>query len=175
MRLIKTGLILMAAAALIAGCGGDDGGYNTKTVEGITLSWRTNDADDSLLVKVSATTIGMVLIGFYDDPLNGLRDANIITGYVVSDTAYVRDNYGTGEEAYAPDTTAPGGTDDVTEKDGSEVEGVTEISFTIPLNSGDARDIVLELGQEHVVFLAWGTNDSHYSSFTVHVSTVIEL
>jgi len=174
MRLLKTGLAVMIAAVLIAGCGGDgDDGYNTKTVEGITLSWRTNDADDSLLVKVSATTEGMVIVGFDIDPLNGLRDANIITGYVVSDTAYIRDNVGTGEEAYLPDT-AYGGTDDVTEKAGTE-NGGTEITFTIPLNSGDPYDCVLEVGKAYLVFLAYGTNDSHEYQPTKYASTEIEL
>jgi hypothetical protein len=174
MRLIKTGLVLIAAAVLIAGCGGDDdGGYETKTVEGITLSWKLNDSQDSLLVKVSATTVGMVLVGFDIDPLSGLQDANIITGYVVDTTVYIQDNIGTGEEAYLPDTTF-NGTDDVAEKAGTE-NGGTEITFTIPLDSGDPYDVVLEVGNSYLVFLAWGNNDSHAYSPQVYASTEIEL
>ncbi len=173
MRLWKTGIAITLAAVMLVGCGGEDGGYNTKTVEGITLSWRTNDAGDSLLVKVSATTLGMVLVGFDIDPLSGLQDANIITGYVVNDTAYIQDNIGTGEEAYLPDTTF-NGTDDVADKDGTE-NGGTEITFTIPLDSGDPNDVVLEVGESYLVFLAWGNNDSHVYSPQVYASTEIEL
>lgn len=174
MRLWITGITLMLAAVVLVGCGGEGDGYNTKIVEGITLSWKTNDADDSLLVKVSATTVGMVLVGFDLQPLTGLSGANIITGYVVNDTAYIQDNYGTGLQAYSADTVL-GGTDDVTEKEGTETEGITEISFTIPLNSGDSRDCVLEVGQAYLVFLGWGTTDSHVYDPTVYVATEIEL
>ena len=134
--------------------------------------WKT-DALDNLLVKVSATTVGVVIVGFDLDPLNGLQGTNIITGYVVKDTAYIRDNYGTGLQAYAPDTVL-GGTDDVTEKAGTETGGITEISFTIPLNSGDSRDCVLEVGQSYLVFLAWGTADSFDAPYTVYTSTEID-
>lgn len=174
MRLIKTGVAVMLATVLIVGCGGDgDGDYNTKTVEGITFSWKTNDAEDSLLVKLSATTVGMLMVGFDIDPLSGLQGANIITGYVVGDTVYIRDNIGTGEEAYLPDTVY-GGTDDVADKAGTE-NGGTEISFTIPLNSGDPNDVVLEVGESYLIFLAWGNNDTHSYAPQVYASTEIEL
>ena len=173
MRLWKAGIAIMLAAVVLTGCGGEDG-YETKTVGNFTLSWKLNDTDDSLLVKVSATTVGMVLIGFDIDPLSGLQGANIITGYVVDDTVYIRDNRGTGEEAYLPDTVL-GGTDDVVDKDGSEIEGITELTFTIPLNSGDPNDTVLEIGQYYLIFLAWGTNDSHAYIPEEYVSTEIEL
>jgi hypothetical protein len=174
MKLLGISLAVMLAAGVIVGCGGDDdGGYETKTVEGITLSWKLNDTEDSLLVKLSATTVGMVLVGFDIDPLSGLQDANIITGYVVGDTAYIQDNIGTGEEAYLPDT-AFNGTDDVADKAGTE-NGGTEITFTIPLDSGDPYDTVLEVGNSYLVFLAWTTNDSHVYAPEVYASTEIEL
>lgn len=173
MKFFGIGLAVLLAAAVMTGCGGEDGGYETKTVEGITLSWKLNGAQDSLLVKVSATTVGMVLVGFDIDPLSGLQDANIITGYVANDTVYIQDNIGTGEEAYLPDTTF-NGTDDVTDKDGTE-NGGTEITFTIPLDSGDPNDVILEVGELYLVFLAWGNNDSHAYSPEVYASTEIEL
>ncbi len=174
MRLWKASIAIMLAAVVLTGCGGE-GGYETKTVGNFTLSWKINDSDDSLLVKVSATTVGMVLVGFDIDPLSGLQGANIITGYVVGDTVYVRDNVGTGEEAYLPDTVFSGGVDDVADKDGSEIEGITELTFTIPLDSGDPNDSVLEIGQYYLIFLAWGTNDSHVYAPVEYASTEIEL
>ncbi len=92
MKYLGIGLAVLLAAAVMVGCGGDDdGGYESKTVQGITLSWKINGSQDSLLVKVSATTVGMVLVGFDIDPLSGLQNANIITGYVVSDRHGVKE------------------------------------------------------------------------------------
>ncbi len=175
MKFLGIGLAVLLVAALMAGCGGDDGtvdGYNTKTVNNITLMWKTNDAEDSLLVKVSATTVGWVAVGF--DPTVGMQDANIIIGYVLNDTAYVRDDVGTGLHSHAPDTSL-GGTNDVADIDGTETEGITEISFTIPLDSGDLRDRVLVVGESYLVILAWGTDDDFDALHTVRVSTEIEI
>lgn len=174
MKLLGISLAVMLAAAVMVGCGGDDDGdYETRTVEGITFSWKVNGTQDSLLVKLSATTVGMLLVGFDIDPLDGLQDANIITGYVVGDSVYIRDNIGTGEEAYLPDTVY-GGTDDVADKAGTE-NGGTEISFTIPLDSGDPYDVVLEVGEYYLIFVAWGNNDNHAYAPQVYGSMEIEL
>ncbi len=174
MKLLGIGLTVILAAAVMVSCGGDDDGdYETKTVEGITFSWKVNDTQDSLLVKLSATTVGMLLVGFDIDPLSGLQNANIITGYVVDTTVYIRDNVGTGEEAYLPDTVY-GGSDDVADKAGTE-NGGTEITFTIPLDSGDPNDVVLEVGETYLIFLAWGNNDNHAYAPQVYASTEIEL
>ena len=159
----------------ILGCNGEDGNggddYNVKTVNNITLQWKT-DTLSNLLVKVSTATVGWIAVGF--DPSAGMQDANIIIGYVVNDTAYVRDDYGTGLYSHAPDTTL-GGTNDVADIAGSETGGVTEISFTIPLNSGDAMDRVLVVGQSYSVILAWGTDDSFDTPHAVRAITAINI
>ncbi len=159
----------------IIGCGSDNGNgtddYKTKTVNNITLQWKT-DTLDNLLVKVSATTVGWVAVGF--DPSAGMQDANIIIGYVANDTAYIRDDFGTGLHAHAADITL-GGTDDVSDAAGTETGGMTEISFTIPLDSGDSRDRVLAVGQSYTVILAWGTDDAFDTPHTVRVTTEIDI
>ena len=175
MKYLACCLTALITAAMMVSCGGDDDtgdDYNTRTVSNITLMWRTNDAQDSLLVKVSAPTAGWVAVGF--DPAAAMQDANIIIGYVVNDTAYVRDDYGTGLYSHAPDTTL-GGTNDVADIAGSETGGVTEISFTIPLNSGDAMDRVLVVGQSYSVILAWGTDDSFDTPHAVRAITAINI
>ncbi len=175
MKFFGIGLAVLLVAAMIVGCGGDEDtvdGYKTKTVSDITLMWKTNNAEDSLLVKVSATTVGWVAVGF--DPTVGMQDANIIIGYVVNDTAYVRDDVGTGLHSHAPDTTL-GGTNDVADIAGTEDGGITEISFTIPLDSGDLQDQVLVVGESYVVILAWGTDDDFDALHTVRVTTEIDI
>lgn len=171
-RLITViGLSLM----LVIGCGGENGNgtddYKTKTINNITLQWKT-DTLGNLLVKVSATTVGWVAVGF--DPTVGMQDANIVIGYVVNDTANIRDDFGTGLHAHAADITL-GGVDNVVSKSGTESAGVTQISFTIPLDSGDSRDRVLVIGQSYQVILAWGTDDAFDMPHTVRVATEIDV
>ena len=175
MKIVKLLAVVGLSIMFFIGCNGENGNgsddYNTKTVNNITLQWKT-DTLGNLLVKVSATTVGWVAVGF--DPTAGMQDANIIIGYVLNDTAHIRDDFGTGLHAHVADTTI-GGTDDVSDKAGTETGGVTEISFTIPLDSGDSRDRVLEVGQSYPVILAWGTDDAFDLPHTVRVMTTIDI
>jgi hypothetical protein len=134
------------------------------------------DTLGNLLVRVRAPTDGWVAVGF--DPTNRMENANIIIGYVSNDTAYIRDDFGTGFTSHAADTSAAlGGNSNVTDISGTETGGVTEITFTIPLNSGDSRDRVLVVGQVYSVILAYGTDDSFDAPHTVttRVGTNIEI
>ena len=86
-----------------------------------------------------------------------MKDANIIIGYVRNDTAYLRDDYGSGPTTHETDISA-GDTDDITEKIGSEIQDNTEINFRIPLDSGDSKDRSLIVGNSYNVILAYGQN-----------------
>jgi len=159
-------LVPALCLALLAfyGCGSDNGGtgtdggidedgFKTKTAGGVTLKWKVEDSD--LLVKVSASTTGWVAVGF--DPTSRMQNANIIIGYVSGGEVFIRDDYGSGLTAHQADVTG-GGTDDVTDKAGTETGGATEITFSIPLDSGDTRDRPLVEGNTYTVLLARGTN-----------------
>lgn len=74
-----------------------------------------------------------------------MQDANIIIGYVSGSDVFIRDDYGSGPTAHQADT-AGGGTEDLSDPGGTESGGVTEISFRIPLDSGDPRDRSLNGG-----------------------------
>jgi hypothetical protein len=178
MRFANMSIIILLGIVLTIGCGDEDGtgpgtggGYSSTTVNNITLQWMP-DTLGNLLVKVSAPTDGWVAVGF--DPTIAMQDANIIIGYVSNDTAYIRDDYGTGLNSHASDI-GLGGTDDVTDIAGTETGGVTEITFTIPLDSGDAYDRVLVVGQVYSVILAYGDDDAYGTSHTVRVGTNIEI
>ncbi|UCC12595.1 MAG: hypothetical protein JSW02_03435 [candidate division WOR-3 bacterium] len=136
--------------------GNGTGEYQSITVDNITLQWRT-DTLGNLDVIVSAPTTGWVSVGF--DPTIGMEDANIIIGYVSGDTAYARDDYGTGINTHEPDIDG-GGEDNILELGGTETAGTTEISFLIPLDSGDTRDRVLVIGNTYDVILAYGEDDA---------------
>jgi hypothetical protein len=158
---VATAVVCLAVLAGY-GCGSDNGGTGTgggtdeegfkqASAGGVTLNWKVEGSN--LRVKVSASTTGWVAVGF--DPTNRMQNANIIIGYVVGSDAFIRDDYGSAPTAHQADTNG-GGTDDVTAKGGSEVGGVTEITFTIPLDSGDARDRALTEGNTYTVIFGRG-------------------
>lgn len=135
--------------------------YKDTTVSGMTLKWRVIGA--GLEVILSAPTTGWVSAGF-NPSLPNHKDANIIIGYVKDATAHIQDNFGTGAFVHASDVSL-GGTDDVSEASGREQGGTTEIHFVIPLDSGDAYDRVLLVGEKYPVILAYGPNGADdYSS-----------
>jgi hypothetical protein len=124
---------------------------NPVTAEGITFTW---DADSTYLnITLSAETTGWIALGF--DPDFAMKGANFIIGYVKEDSVYIRDDYGNAATSHESDISG-GGKDNVANKNGTEVDGITTISFSIPLDSGDNRDRVLELGKSYKILLAHG-------------------
>ena len=134
---------------------GNGGGTGSVTVEGISLHWEVDGA--TLNVTVNAPTTGWVAVGF--DPTSGMKDANFIIGYVDDGTVHIRDDYGTSRTGHGDDV-GSGGEDNITNKSGTEAEGNTEISFTIPLDSGDSRDRALVVGNSYTVILGYGDNEA---------------
>jgi len=147
--------------------------YDSVTVQQITLKWKT-DTLGMLHIIVSAPTTGWVSVGF--DPTAGMQDANIIIGYVTSGGAFARDDYGTTPTAHASDMSG-GGENNITNASGNEAEGSTEITFTIPLDSGDARDRPLTQGNTYTVILAYGADgvDDFDTRHAVRTSTRIDI
>lgn len=172
-----TQMVSVAAAGailmLLPFCGGDNGngnGNDQVSSQGMTLKWVLEGS--SLNVTLSAPTTGWVAAGF--DPTSRMQNANIIIGYVESGSVYVRDDFGTGIASHASDESL-GGVDNVTNVSGSEAGGVTEISFTIPLDSGDGYDRVLQAGNAYPVLLAHGLDGSDEFSAYHAVRTSVEI
>lgn len=174
MKLFRLFMVLSISAVIgsFSTCGGNgsDGengmvdGYYQASSGGITLRWRVSG--DSLDVIVSADTTGWVAVGF--DPTSRMQDANIIIGYVEGPMISIRDDFGTSISSHSSDESL-GGTGDVTNVSGSEAAGITEISFTIPLDSGDQYDRPLAEGSSYKVLLAYGPDGSDDFT-TYHVS-----
>lgn len=147
--------------------------YDSVTVLDITLKWKT-DTLGMLHIIMSAPTTGWVSVGF--DPTVGMQDANIVIGYVSNNDVFTRDDYGTIPTAHASDVSG-GGEDNVTDVSGTEAGAMTEISFTIPLDSGDARDRLLTQGVPYTVILAYGDDgvDDFDTQHKIRTSANIEL
>ncbi|MFC1887409.1 DOMON domain-containing protein [Candidatus Cloacimonadota bacterium] len=148
----------------------DSTGFYSTTAAGVTLQYRIDN--ENLHCILSANTNGWVAVGF--NPTSMMEDANFIIGYTQGNNIFLRDDWGTGTTTHASDTSL-GGTDNVTEIGGSESNGVTEIEFSIPLNSGDQYDQVLELEQTYTIILARGDTDDYSGYHTAADYSTITL
>jgi len=165
--LISLVAMLFAATAAFAGAGpetqvaqapptapapaGD--GFSSGSAAGVTVQWKIEG--EMINIRISAKTTGWVAVGF--DPSRMMRDANIIIGYVSDGQVFLSDDYGTGNTQHGPDV-KNGGTNNLSNIQGEEVDGVTTLSFTMPLDSGDSLDKVLAAGEQHKIIVAHGPN-----------------
>lgn len=147
--LIMSALIVTAAAGFAAA-----GEWKSADADDFHLEWMVDGSN--LNVKVSAPTDGWVAVGF--DPSNKMKDADILIGYVEDGEVVIEDHYGNSAISHRSDE-AGGGSSNLSNIGGSERNGVTELNFTIPLNSGDSRDRVLVEGESYKVIFASHTRD----------------
>jgi len=148
------------------------GEYSETAKSGITLKWRIIDNGANLEVVVTAPTTGWVSAGF--DPTMQMKDANIIIGYVTGGEVRLRDDFGSAPIMHDADTSL-GGTDNILSSHGSESGGMTEIAFTIPLDSGDSRDRKLVSGESYTVILAYGNDNDDSFDGQHKVRTAVQI
>jgi hypothetical protein len=146
--------------------------YQTATVVGVTLQYRTSLDSSNLECILSAPATGWVAVGF--NPSSGMMDGNFVFGFVMNNVLSIRDDWGTDLHMHASDTSL-GGTDNIMDASGTEIAGATEISFTIPLNSGDAFDQALAIGQSYPILLAYGATDDFTSHHTDRGASTISI
>lgn len=167
---LRTLPALLAVLFLLSGCGSDAEGNTVAeqteegkvfTVDDFTMSWSIDEG--RMEITMEAPTTGWVSVGF--EPSAAMKDANIIIGYVENGEVFLRDDWGDGHTSHRPDTEL-GGTSDVTTVSGHETDGVTSITFRIPLDSGDPYDTVLTEGATTRIILAYGRDGDN--SFTGH-------
>ncbi len=157
-RALSTTLFLVVLFTFINICQAAEYDHE-KDVDGIVFAWKV--ADENLNVKISAKTTGWVGIGF--NPTNKMLGADYVLGYVKNGKVKVRDDYGDTERAHRSDEKL-GGTDNVTLVGGEEKGGMTTVEFSIPLNSGDKYDTVIDPAAETVVLLAYGAGRDSFRS-----------
>lgn len=154
MLMAVTTLLLLMPVFVLAG------DYDHKiSVDKVTFEWKLDGKN--INVRLQAETEGWVGIGF--NPSEDMKDANFILGYVKKGSVKVTDHFGTSKRQHKADKKLDG-KNDVTNAAGKEADGVTEISFTIPLDSDDAKDAVIAADKETTVLLAYGAGRDSFRS-----------
>ena len=118
------------------------------------ISWR-NDEED-LYLALNGSTLGWLALGF--EPLEWMKDSDIILASVDKGTAVVLDEYCTGNYGPHIEDTMLGGTDDIQEFSGSESAGRTTIELKRSLQSSDRFDKSFTPGQ--AVSIIWALSDN---------------
>ena len=165
MGMIITSIILMCSVVSLFSCierpyePGETtgpGGFAEITGAGVTFQYRVIDSGQNLECILSATATGWVAVGF---GTGSIKDGgNIIIGYISGGTVYIQDEMASGW-AHSVDSQQ-----DLANVSGTESGGVTELRFTIPLDSGDSEDIALIEGNNYYVYLAYSSADDFTTS-----------
>ncbi len=157
-KIIAIGMALLMVLGLSTNLLAQDYDHETK-VKNMSFSWKVDGKD--LKVKMSAKTTGWVGIGF--NPSSQMKDADYVIGYVKGGKAQITDDFGNGERTHKADDKL-GGSNNATLVGGDEKGGVTTIEFSIPLNSGDKTDSVIDPAGETTVLLAYGGKRDSFKS-----------
>ncbi len=116
---------------------------------GLVLYW--NNDDTELYIGIESPHNGWVAIGF--DPEQAMQGANIILVAMENDTVLIRDDFGNSPFTHRPDEEL-GGTTDIVDFAGQNLENGFTIEFVIPMNSGDEFDKKLQSSKEYDIILA---------------------
>ncbi len=153
-------LMVLQGALLFAGGGQEEAvevsGRHVEVEPGWELSWEFQG--EEIVFAMAAPTTGWVSIGF--NPSRMMSEAAYVLAYVDSSgEVQIREDYGTGNTTHASDISL-GGTQDVRVLSGKQEDGQTEITFALPLDSGDQFDVVFTPGETYVVLMAYGPDGS---------------
>ena len=123
--------------------------------DGYELYW-VND-NEFIYVAMKAETAGWVSLGI--QPGSGMKDSDIIIGFVKDGKASVLDRFSTGVFGPHPPDTELGGTFDIVDFGGEEAVGYTIIEFKRALDTGDQYDKKLSIGENKIIW-AYGPDDT---------------
>ncbi len=126
-------------------------GFTTVKVGKFVFSCKVEA--ENLVAEASYPTTGWVGVGF--NPKEMMKGGNFILGALINGQPVLSDDFGATEYSHVPDTAA-GGKNNLISGQCQTEKGTTTIFFTIPLNSGDTKDIVLEKGKTINLVLAAG-------------------
>lgn len=131
--------------------------HNLKAKD-MSFSWTIEG--DLINIQVSGKTTGWVGIGF--NPEKAMQGANIIIGAVKNGKVKIQDHFGNRRRGHIADT-KEGGADHVKNAMGKEENGITTISFTIPLDAGEKFDTPIKADGSDIVMLAYGGGRDNFT------------
>lgn len=141
--------------------------YKTATFDGgnYRLIWSVQG--DTIYMGISAKTTGWVAIGLGSK--QAMDKADIIFCRVLdSGKVDVTDTFSTGPYGPHPPDTELGGTSDILSKEGIEKNGITTVTFSRRLNTGDNYDKKIPKDGKLKIIWAYGADDDIN---TIHEST----
>jgi hypothetical protein len=128
-----------------------DTSMKTVTVDKFVFNYKIDGLN--LKGSVSYPTTGWVAIGF--NPKMIMENAHMIMGTVVNGKAVVSEEFGTGWFSHKP-VASVFGKSDIISSDCSVDNGITTLSFSIPLKSSIGKIAEISLGKETKVIFADG-------------------
>jgi len=174
-KMITLAMIILCGTLLAAAEPGQDEtkpqiAFQTANAGGMVFQSAVDGKN--LRVKIFAPTSGWIAVGF--DPESMMKGANFLIGYAEGDRVVMEDQFGVSSFHHKRDVDL-GGKDDILEKSASILPKGTEISFTIPLDSGDPFDKKLEKGRTYKIILAYGKTTDLSKRHAKKYSVEIEL
>lgn len=121
----------------------------------LVIYWRNDD--EYLYMALEGQTNGWVAVGF--GPTTGMKDADMVFGWVKDGDVTLLDLYSTGVTGPHPRDTDLGGTSDILDYGGMEDNGSTTIEFKRKLDTGDDYDKAFSRGQTVKIIWALATVD----------------
>jgi hypothetical protein len=136
-------------------------GYTGGEME---ISWKNDE--QFLYLALNGSTEGWLSIGF--EPLEWMKNSDIILASVQGGKATVLDEYCTGNYGPHIEDTMLGGTNDITEFGGSKGAGRTVIELKRKLDTGDKFDKAFSPGQ--AISIIWALSNNPEISFKHNVA-----
>ena len=135
---------------------------NRFSGEGFELKWEVRD--NRLIADMTAPTTGW--LGFGITGTGEMETANLILAWVddMMGIAMGEDHYGTGGTSHENDMSL-GGSQDLLVLAGRQTADETSVTFSIPLDSGDRYDTVLERGSIYTLLLTMSPSDDTASEY----------
>lgn len=126
---------------------------------GMYLRWKFDVS--TVTFEVSGQTEGWVGVGWARITQSSVKMANcdIVMGSMDDYDLTISDGFGASSKTVVADLLAEGSSD-LSAVTGNEVAGWTTIRFTVPLDSGDARDTVFQKGETYKIILAKSSADN---------------
>jgi len=136
-------------------------GYRGGDME---ISWRNDQ--EYLYLALNGSTDGWLAIGF--EPLEWMKNADIVMASVQPDKAVAKDEYCTGNYGPHIEDTMLGGTDDILEFAGKKVAGRTIFELKRRLDTGDKFDKAFSPGQ--AISIIWALSNNPDLNFKHNVA-----